>query len=96
MVRKLILCKKLCADVGSGPPSSRMHPSLLANRSRRFIDLVQRIDVPVGASDVDGAVGDSRRGKNGADRHHFLDAGDHVIVEKIEEGGFILIESRII
>src|SRR5580704_11943882 len=52
--------------------------------------LHKRVDAAVGTANIDRAVGDRRRRKNGAYRHHLLDAVNHVIVEKIGKGGFVL------
>ena len=52
--------------------------------------LHQGVDIAVGAADIDGVVGDGRRGKNGTDGHQFLDADDHVVIEKVGECSLVV------
>src|SRR5258708_19988261 len=48
------------------------------------------MDGVVGGGEKCGVPGHKGRGKDSPDRQHLLDACNHVVIEKIEESGFVV------
>jgi hypothetical protein len=53
-------------------------------------DSHQGIDVAVGTAYIHSVSVCYGRGKYGPNRHHLLHAGNHVVVEKVKEGRFVI------
>jgi hypothetical protein len=50
---------------------------------------LQSVDVAVGGAKDDGIAGDCGRRQHGAYGKHLVNAGNHVVVKKVEEGGLV-------
>src|SRR6266403_1268404 len=52
--------------------------------------LHQRVDIAIRAAHIHSVPGYDGGGKDSPDRQHLLDARNHVVIEKIEESGFVV------
>src|SRR5467141_4774075 len=52
--------------------------------------LHQRVDIAIRAAHIHSVPGYDGGGKDSPDRQHLLDAHNHVVIEKVEEGGFVV------
>jgi len=53
-------------------------------------ELLNRVKSAVGGAKKNRVTGNCGRGKDRAGGYHFRDAGDHVVIEEIEEDGFVV------